>query len=99
MPGEDSEDEEYLLTVDLYDPVWSEELVPDSHKYLCIHEIPRLATPTQWPNQGVPATPPLLPDQIEMLPDHDLMDLDIPGDIPDLLDVPEGVISDFDAWA
>ena len=27
------------------------------------------------------------------------MELDIPEDIPDLIDVPEDVMSDFDAWA
>ena len=45
MPDEDSKDEEYLPAVDLDDLVWSKDTVPDSHEYLCIHEIPRLATP------------------------------------------------------
>ena len=27
------------------------------------------------------------------------MELDIPGDMPELLDVPKEVMSDFDAWA
>ena len=45
MPEEDSEDKEYLMTVDLDDPVWSKEPVPDSHEYLGVHEIPRLASP------------------------------------------------------
>ena len=52
------------------------------------------ATPSQKPNQGVPATPPQQPDQIELPPDHRLMELDIPEDIPDLIDVPDKVISD-----
>ena len=56
MPEVDSGDEEYLPTVDLDDPVWSEEPVPDSQEYLCIHQIPR------------PATPPLQPNQVEMPP-------------------------------
>ena len=42
----DSENEqEDLPTVGLDEPMWDEELVPDSRGYLCIHEIPRLATP------------------------------------------------------
>ena len=99
MQEEDSGDKEYLLTSDLDDPGWSEEPVLDSHEYLCINEIPRLATPPLQPNQGVLATPPLLLEHIEMSLDHELMELYIPEDIPDLLDVSEEVISDFDTWA
>ena len=58
-----SEDEEYLQTADLDDPGWPEELVPDSHEYLCIHEIPRLATPPSQPSQGLQATPSPQPHQ------------------------------------
>ena len=57
------------------------------------------ATPSLQPNQGVPATPPPQSDQIEMAPDHELMELDMLEYIPDFLDVPEEVISDFDVWA
>ena len=39
------------------------------------------------------------PDQIEMSLDHELMELNILEDIPDLIHVPEEVISDFDAQA
>ena len=62
MPKMGSEDEQYLLTVDLDDIVWSEELVSDSHEYFCIHEIPRQATLPLQPNQGMSATPPLQPN-------------------------------------
>ena len=50
MPEVDSDDEDYLLTADLYDPVWSEEPVQDSQEYLCINEIPRPETPPPQPN-------------------------------------------------
>ena len=55
MPETDSEDgEEPLPTADLDNLVWDKEPVPDSREYLCIHKIPRLATPTQPhnPHQG-----------------------------------------------
>ena len=84
-----------------------EELVPDSWEYLCIHEIPRPATlpshvppqhvisdPSLQPDHGVPATLPLQPDQVEVPLEFELMDLDI----PDLIDIPEDVVSDFNAW-
>ena len=54
----DSKDEEDLPVAELNDPMWDKELVPDSREYLCIHEIPRLATPTpslhQWPHPHSP---------------------------------------------
>ena len=115
MPKGDAEDKEDLPTTDLDDCVWSEEPVPDHVEYLCIHEIPRLTTPPNQPppqpnqgvpampppqlNQGVPVTPPPQPDQIEMAPDYELTVLDIPEDIPDLLDIPEEVMSHSNAWA
>ena len=34
-----------------------------------------------------------------MPPDYELMDLDTPEDLPDLLDVSEEVLSNFNAWA
>ena len=56
-------DKEYLPTADLDDLVWSEEHVPDSQEYLCIHKILRPATPPLQPNQvDVPATPTPQPD-------------------------------------
>ena len=110
MPETVSEDDEELLpTADLDDLVQDEELVLDSRKYICIHDIPRLATPSQCPkpmpatspsqpDQGVPATPPEQPDQVEVPPEFELMELDVPEDIPDWLDISEEVMSDFDAW-
>ena len=35
---------------------------------------------------------------MEVPPDYELTDLDIPEDIPDLLDIPEDDMSDFSAW-
>ena len=110
-PETDTEDgEETLLTADLDGPVWDKDPVPDSRKYICIHEIPRLASPTQTqqpipltpplqPDHGFPAMPLQQPDQVEMSPEIELMEQDIPEDIPDLLDVLKEVMSDFDAWA
>ena len=51
-----SNDEEYLLSVDLDDQVWSEEPLLDSYEHLCIHKIPSPASSSPQPNQGVPAT-------------------------------------------
>ena len=66
MPEVDSDDKQYLLTADLDDPVWSEEPVPDTWEYLCIHKIPRPATPPQ-PNQvDMPATSPPQPNQVDI---------------------------------
>ena len=105
---EDSEDKEDLLTPGLDDLVQSKEPVPGSWEYLCKDEVPRPATPTNQPSpQPIPITPPCSPikeyqslhphqpDQVEMLPDYELMELDI----PDLLDIPKKVMSDFDVWA
>ena len=40
------------------------------------------------------------PDQAEMPTGNELIELDIPEDIPYLLDVPDDVVmSDFDSWA
>ena len=61
MPKTNSEDDkEPLPNVDLDDLVWDKEPAPDSREYLCIHKIPRLATPTpphspyQWPHPCSP---------------------------------------------
>ena len=64
------------------------------------------ATPPLQPNQRVPGAPTAQsksasnptpqPDKVEMPPD--LMEHDIPEDILHFLDVPEEVISDFEAW-
>ena len=103
---------EDLPTVDIDDPLWSEEPALDSWEYLCIHDIPRPANPPNHsflqpvpaapppqPNQGVPVTPSPQPDQVEMLPDYELMELDILEDIPDLVYIPEKMMSEFDDWA
>ena len=59
MPEVDSNDEEYFQTADLDDLMWSEEPMPDSQEYLCVHEIPRPATPPPQHNQvDMPATQP-----------------------------------------
>ena len=83
----DSNDEEYLPTTDLDNLVSSRKPVPKSWEYLCIHQIPRPAT-----------TSPQL-DQVEMPPEPEQMDIEIPENLPDLFDVPEELFSDFDSWA
>ena len=80
--------------------VWDKKTVPGSRVYLCIHEIPRPATPpphTQpipvtsppHPNQGLPDTPSQYPNQVEVALELELIDLNVPDDIPDLIDVPK----------
>ena len=113
MPEVDFHNVEYLLTADIDGLEWSEEPVPDRWEYLYIHKIPRPAILIPQPNQvDMPATPPLQPNQVqipltpsqkpgqvEMSSEHEFMELDIPKDMPDLIDVPGEVLSDFDAWA
>ena len=41
---------------------------------------------------------PQQPDQVEVPPEFELMEMAIPKDMPDLLDVPQEVMSDFKAW-
>ena len=55
--------------------------------------------PSLQPDQGIPTMPPEEHYQVEVSPEFELMELDIPEDIPDLLDVPHEVMSDFDACA
>ena len=52
----DSDDEEYLPTDDLDDTVWSNEHVPNIWEYLCIHQIPRPATPQPQSSEEAPGT-------------------------------------------
>ena len=47
----------------------------------------------------MPATPSPQPDQVEMPTGHELMESDIQENIPELIDVLDEVLSDFDAWA
>ena len=54
-------------------------------------------TPTTQ-SSGDASDPTPQPGQADMPPEHELMELDIPDDIPDIIDVPEEVLSDFDAW-
>ena len=61
--------------------------MPDSQEYLCIHLIPR------------PATPPPQPNQVEMSPELENMEMNILEDIQDLINIPEEILLDFDAWA
>ena len=67
-----------------------------NHWHLTLWPIPETTPP--WLNQELPVTPLPQPDQVEMSLDYEVMDLDIPEDLPDLIDVPEDVMSDFDAW-
>ena len=86
-PEVDSDDGEYLPIADLDEMVWSEEPVPGSWEYMCIHEILRPETSAPQPNQiEMPATPSPQPEQVDMLPGPELKKLDIPEDIPDLID-------------
>ena len=58
------------------------------------------ATSTMQPNEvEIPATPPPQPEQVEMPLQYELMELDIPEDMPDLIDFLEEVLLDFDVWA
>ena len=61
--------------------------MPDSQEDLCIHQIPR------------PATPPPQSHQVKMPPKPEQMDMEIPEDLPDLTDVPEELLSDSNSWA
>ena len=87
MPEVYSGDDEYFPTADLDDLLWSEECVFNSWEYLCIHQIPRLATLSPQPSQ------------VEIPPEPEQMDMEILEDLPDLIDVPKELLSDFDSWA
>ena len=65
-------------------------------------------TPPLQPNQvDMPATTPHQPNQVEMLAIpplqsgqvDELIELEIPEDILDFIDIPEKGLSDFDVWA
>ena len=97
MSEMDSEDEECLPTADLDDPVCSGELYLTSTSIYVYMRYPgQQPHPTAQSRSASNPIPPQ-PDQVEI--PLDLMELDIPGDMPDLIDVPEEVISDFDARA
>ena len=63
------------------------------------HPQPVPVTPAPQPNQGLPDTPPQHPNQVEVPPELELMELDVLDDIPDLIDMPEDTVLDFEAWA
>ena len=86
-PEEDSDDEEYFPTGNLDDLVWSEEAVPNSQKHLCILQIPG------------PPTPLPQPDQVEVSPEPEQMDVDILDNLPDVINVPKELSSDFETWS
>ena len=46
-----------------------------------------------------PTPPALQPNQVEMPPVPENMNIDIQEDIPDLINIPEEILLDFDAWA
>ena len=83
IPDVDSDDEDFLPTADLGDLVWSEEPVPNRWEYMCIHQILR------------PAAPSLQPNQVEMPPEPEQIDIDIPQDLQDLINVPKELLSDI----
>ena len=64
-PEVDSNDKKCLPTADLDGPVWSKEPGLDNQKYQHLHKIP------------IPATPPSLPNPVEMLPEPEQIDIDI----------------------
>ena len=49
--------------------------------------------------QGLWDTPPQQPNQVEVFPELELMELDVSDVIPDLIDVPKDIVLDFEAWA
>ena len=58
---------------------------------------PAPVTPPLQSHEDVPVSPPQY--QVEVPQELKLMELDIPDDIPDFLNVPKEVMFDFDAWA
>ena len=79
-PEVDFDDEEYLTTADLSD--WY------SLRSLC--QIARNTCAfTRYPDQQPPSPQ---PNQVEMFPEPEHLDIDIPEDIPDLINVPKTII-------
>ena len=46
-----------------------------------------------------PASPPPKPIQEEVPPKPEQMDIEILDDLPDIIDVPKELLSDFNSWA
>ena len=57
-------------------------------------EMPAIPPATQSSGNPTPK-----PEQVEIPPQYELMELDIPDNMPDLIDILEEVLLDFDAWA
>ena len=82
-------------TAELNDPVYSEEPLPD-RQWLCIHLL--LHSSITGHTLG-PATPPLQPIQEEVPPEAELMDVPLPDDLPDIINVPEEELHlDYESW-
>ena len=90
----DDYDEEDFHTAELNNPVCSEEPIP--YRQLCIHQILHHSITG---HTSRPATPTLQPTQEEILSEAELMDTSILDDLPDVINVPEELSSDFDSWA
>ena len=91
MESDDDEEEDFS-TVDLNDPVCSEEPMLNVEK-LCIHQILSNSIINHTPRA---APLPLQPIQEEALPEAEPMDVLMPDDLPDIIDVPEEELySDF----
>ena len=58
----------------------------------------QLGIPMHSPDSR-PAIPTPLPYQVEMPPEPEQMDTEIPEDLPDLIDVLKELLSDIDSWA
>ena len=72
---------------------------PGQQPHPQLNQVGTSATPSLQPDQvEMPATPPPQPEQVEMSPQYELMESDIPEDMPDITDIQEEVLSDFDAW-
>ena len=82
LPEVDSNEEEYLPTADFDDPIWSEKPVSNSQTCKCFHQIP------------TPATSPPESNQVEMPQEPGQMDIDILEDLPDLISIPNELLSD-----
>ena len=91
----DSKNEEDFPTAELDDSVWSEEPVPN-RQWLCIHLIPHSSITGHTPR---PAVQPPQPIQKKVPPQAELMDVSIPDDLLNVIDVPEEELySDCVSW-
>ena len=93
MDPDDNEEEDFP-TAELSDQVWSEEPIPNRQQ-LCIHQIPCHSIISDSPR---PATLPPWPIR-EVFPEPKLIDIEIMDDLPDIIDDPKELSSDFVSWA